>query len=407
MPCFPLLIVVLALLSCPMPTAQAARLIDEEGVHDSVDDQTSCLECQVRHSGKVAHGAHLSVSCRACHLEGAIPVKDPVSGRIGWRIDREPGQAGGVHHIIRTSDGEGCRRCHVKGNSVGAAAMILPARGLICMPCHPATLSVNDTTTIVALLIFLVGFIGLGSVWLSGSLDAVIKRNAGGRPLGIAKAAVGAAFSLRALSIIEALILDALLQRRLFRQSKARWAIHSLIFLPFVFRFGWGMVGLIASTYFPESPWGWMLLDRDHPAAAFLFDLTGTMVIFGIVCAVVRRARRRSEEVPPGLPRPDWTANGLLAGIVLVGFVLEGMRIAMTGGPQGVEFAFVGHGLSRLFTGVDPTGLYGYLWYTHAILTGAFVAYLPFSRMAHMITAPISLALNAGSERVHETGSRL
>jgi nitrate reductase gamma subunit len=34
----------------------------------------------------------------------------------------------------------------------------------------------------------------------------------------------------------------------------------------------------------------------------------------------------------------------------------------------------------------------------HAILTGAFVAYLPFSRMFHMIMAPVSLAINVDAK---------
>jgi nitrate reductase gamma subunit len=101
------------------------------------------------------------------------------------------------------------------------------------------------------------------------------------------------------------------------------------------------------------------------------------------------------------MPRPDWAANGLLACIVVVGFFLEGMRIAMTGSPSGAEFAFVGYGLSRLFTEMDLTEVYGYVWYAHTILTGAFVAYLPFSRMIHMITVPLALALNAGSGHDH------
>jgi nitrate reductase gamma subunit len=122
------------------------------------------------------------------------------------------------------------------------------------------------------------------------------------------------------------------------------------------------------------------------------------MVILGIVCGVVRRARRSSEGVLPGLPGQDWKANGLLGAIVFIGFLLEGMRIAMTGSPPGAEYAFVGYGLSSLFTGADLIHLYGYIWYAHAILTGAFVAYLPFSRMIHMITVPVSLALNAGAK---------
>jgi nitrate reductase gamma subunit len=194
------------------------------------------------------------------------------------------------------------------------------------------------------------------------------------------------------------LILDGLLQRRLFRQARARWVIHGLIFLPFVFRFAWGLAGLVASLCLPDWPGTWVLLDKNHPATAFFFDFTGVMVVLGILCAVVRRMRGSPEEALAGMPRPDRAANGLLAGIVLVGFVLEGMRIAMTGSPSGAEFAFVGYALSRLLTGIDLTGLYGYVWYGHAILTGAFVAYLPFSRMIHMITVPIALALNAGSK---------
>jgi nitrate reductase gamma subunit len=86
-----------------------------------------------------------------------------------------------------------------------------------------------------------------------------------------------------------------------------------------------------------------------------------------------------------------------MGGIIIFGFILEGMRIAMTGTPQGSQYAFLGYIISRLFTGADLTGVYGYMWYLHAILTGAFVAYLPFSRMFHMIMAPVVLAMNAAS----------
>jgi nitrate reductase gamma subunit len=338
-----------------------------------------CLDCHNRHDEKVAHDAHLTVTCQACHLGGV----------------------GRVHHMVKGDGEERCRRCHTKGNQLGAAAMVLPAKSVICMPCHPATLSVGDTTTVISLLLFLVGFIGVGSVWLGGSLDEGIERGGEGKVPGIIKGVLGALFSVRLLSITRALILDGLLQRRLFRQAKARWAIHALIFLPFVFRFLWGLIGLVASLCRPDWPGTWILLDKNHPATAFLFDLTGVMVLLGVTLAVLRRTRKHSEEILAGMPKPDWPANGLLAAIVLVGFLLEGMRIAMTGSPSGAEFAFVGYGLSRLFAGTDLTGLYGYVWYAHAILTGLFVAYLPFSRMIHMITVPLALALNAGAKHGH------
>ncbi len=364
-----------------------------------------CLDCHVRHDEKVANAAHLRVSCGACHLEGVRPLKDATSGTVRWRIDRKPGQVSRVHHMVRAGDEEACRRCHTPGNSLGAAAMVLPAKSLICMPCHPSTLSIGDTTTVVALLILLLGLVGVGSVWMSGSLSAGVERRGENRFAGIAKGILGAVFSLRLFSILKALVLDGLFQRRLLRQDEVRWAIHALIFFPFLFRFVWGLVGLVASLYRPDWQGTWVLLDKNHPVTAFLFDLTGVMVILGVACAVLRRAGRPSGKKLPGLPKPDWPANGLLAGIVLVGFLLEGMRIAMTGSPHGAELAFVGHGLSRLLNGSGVTGWYGYVWYAHAILTGAFVAYLPFSRMIHMITVPISLALNAGAK--HGNGSSM
>jgi nitrate reductase gamma subunit len=139
------------------------------------------------------------------------------------------------------------------------------------------------------------------------------------------------------------------------------------------------------------------MLDSNHPLTAFLFDLSGVLVILGVVLILARKYVLGSEDKLKGLPGADWPAYSLMGGIIIVGFILEGKRIAMTGTPQGSQYAFLGYVISRLFTGADLTGIYGYMWYLHAILTGAFVAYLPFSRMFHMIMAPVVLAMNAAS----------
>ena len=47
------------------------------------------------------------------------------------------------------------------------------------------------------------------------------------------------------------------------------------------------------------------------------------------------------------MPQHRRLASGLLGAIVVVGFVLEGMRIAMTGYPPGSAYALVGDALSR------------------------------------------------------------
>jgi nitrate reductase gamma subunit len=236
------------------------------------------------------------------------------------------------------------------------------------------------------------------SIWLSGSLftERIDKPSfrAGARSSNAARAI----FSGKFFSVIKTAFLDVFLQRRLYRRSAKRWIIHGLIFFPFVFRFVWGIAGLFASIWLPERSIAWFLLDKNNPTAAFLFDLTGIMILLGVIFAFLRERASRADR-PPGLPAQDRWALGLIGGIVGIGFILEAMRIAMTGWPAGSEYAVIGYAISRLFSGI--TGLvdvYGYVWYIHAILTGAFIAYLPFSRLMHIIIAPVVLAINAASD---------
>jgi nitrate reductase gamma subunit len=77
------------------------------------------------------------------------------------------------------------------------------------------------------------------------------------------------------------------------------------------------------------------------------------------------------------------------------------MRISMTGSLGGAPYAFIGYAVSRLLHGYWVTEAYGYVWYAHALLTGAFIVYLPFSRMFHMIMAPVWFAVRSMSEPDH------
>lgn len=355
-----------------------------------------CLACHHRHDEKVAHDAHVGVSCEACHLAGVTPVRESKSGALLWRLDAIPGRPAGVHNMTLQKGESSCVRCHKTGNAVGASAMVLPPKSILCMPCHAATFSAGDVTTIVSLLVFLAGMTILLLTWFSGRLPG----QAGSPPWAEARRAAGHDAGMHygpaaIFHVLTVIIFDVFLQRRLFRQSARRWLIHSLIFWPFVFRFAWGMTALLMSLWDPGSSVPWTMLDRNYPLGAFLFDLSGLMMLSGIVLTVFRKMEGRSED-SGGFPRPDWPALFLLGGIVVVGFVLEGMRIAMTGAVPGSGYAFLGFAVSRLFAGSSTLpGLYGYVWYLHAVITGALVAYLPFSNLLHVIMAPVVLAMNA------------
>jgi nitrate reductase gamma subunit len=367
-------------LACTQCHPQAVRF--SHGQQEPAD----CERCHERHHEKVAHDLHGLVTCGACHLGGVRPARDGRSKRIVWERVLMPEEPSGIHDMVVRHDERTCEACHSKGNRIGAAAMVLPPKSILCMPCHAATFSVGDTTTILTLVVFLAGMSMMFGYVLTGSgrkkTGAVGTRpNSGGQARRVAKA----------------LVLDVLFQRRLYHQSKTRWFIHGLIFYSFVFRFLWGLAGLLGSLWKPEWSWVWIALDKNSPVTAFLFDLTGIMIMIGIALALFRGARKGATE-PSDLPQQDQLALILIGVTVAVGFVLEGMRIAMTGYPPGSSWAVIGHGIGLFFSGLDTTGFYGYGWYAHAVLTGMFVAYIPFSKLAHVIIAPVVLALNAAGK---------
>jgi nitrate reductase gamma subunit len=360
-----------------------------------------CLQCHRRHDEKVAHDAHLLVSCQACHLNNVEAFRDTQSQQVLWRKKRILGTALNIHAMQRDDDSALCQRCHIKGNEVGAAAMTLPTKSLLCMPCHASTFSAGDAVSIVALLIFAGGLILMFSLVLTGSTASLTRAGVIPKIFYLIAGAAKAVFSHKITIIVKSLFLDVLLQRRLYHKSAWRWLVHSFIFLSFVFRFCWGLVALLLSLWKPEWPSLWFMLDKNNPYTAFLFDLSGILILLGVILAFIRGIQRKTS-LPPNLPGQDRLALSLIGGIVIVGFILEAMRISMTGSPDGSGYAFAGYGISLLFSGVAGiTDVYGYIWYLHAIVTGVFVAYLPFSRLIHMVIAPITLAMSALSESEH------
>jgi nitrate reductase gamma subunit len=353
---------------------------------------SECTHCHHRHDEKVAHELHGLVTCGACHLGGVEPVREERTGRIVWDRTYEPGAPSQIHDIIADYDKKGCRNCHTKENRVGAAALILPPKSILCMPCHAATFSAGDAITIPALLVFSAGMVLMLGYVFTGTRGRKAERSSKERDS-----------EGRAGRVARAVLLDVLLQRRLYLQSRKRWLIHGLIFYPFALRFSWGIAALLGSLWNPSGSWAWSMLDKNNALTGFLFDLTGAMIILGVFMALIRGGERAFDE-SPDVPRQDRFALTLIGAIAVAGFVLQGMRIAMTGYPPGSAWSFVGYPLSLFWAGATLTGVYGYVWHLHAVLTGVFIAYLPFSRLLHIIISPLVLIGNAVSR--DEKGQR-
>lgn len=355
---------------------QAAREAHEELPPQSVD----CSQCHAPHDEKVTHDAHTRVTCKACHQKGGIAVSDPESGQVVFGGETLPGRNLSPHQMVAREGETSCRSCHFKGNHLGAPAMILPAKSVLCMPCHAATFSIGDRTTIFFLLIFTAGIGGLVAVWFSGRRT---KRR-------------GQRFQGDFSPLVAAFVADVLFIKKLYRLSPARWVIHALIYYSILFRMAFGMVALGLSLLLPDLDLTRAMLDKNNPIHSLIFDLTGLMIIAG-VSGALSRAEEGQKSVS-NLPPPNWGMTLLLGLIILVGFILEGLRIAMTGWPVGAHYAFIGYSISLMVKGMTGiTDIYGYVWYGHAILTGVFVAMIPFTRMIHMLTAPVVLMAEARS----------
>ena len=203
-------------------------------------------------------------------------------------------------------------------------------------------------------------------------------------------------FSKKMLTLLKVFVVDVLLLRRVLKESVSRWTIHSLIYLPLFFRFLIGLILLFLSVAFPMSPQVAMLLDKNYPFIAFSYDFLGLCIVIGTVGAIMRRVQEKTTKAVTG--GQDYVVLGLVGGILLTGFWVGGMRILLTALPLSSALpSFIGYPISLLLGLFSARWevVYPYGWYAHAILTGALVAYLPFSKMFHILISPLVLLIKA------------
>ncbi|MCX5837096.1 MAG: heterodisulfide reductase-related iron-sulfur binding cluster [Deltaproteobacteria bacterium] len=191
---------------------------------------------------------------------------------------------------------------------------------------------------------------------------------------------------------IRSLLVNGLLQWKTFRDPYPG-IMHSLIFFGFVVLF----IGtaLIANETYITAPLGWTYLKGVfYLVFSFLMDIFGLTVLIGVLLAIDRRYIQRPDRLGyQGKPdnTPDDAIVLLVIFVIIVtGFVSEALRIHVTTPPWEV-WSFVGWGLAKAFAGVAPDtarALHKVNWWIHALLSLGFIAYIPYSRLLHIITTP-------------------
>jgi Fe-S oxidoreductase/nitrate reductase gamma subunit len=190
---------------------------------------------------------------------------------------------------------------------------------------------------------------------------------------------------------IVSLLMNALVQGKTFRDLYPG-IMHGLIFFGFVVLFI-GTALIAKETYITGPILGWTFLRGTfYLVFSFLMDLFGLFVLVGVVMAIDRRYIQKPDRLgykgKPDSEPDDAIVLLLLGGIIVTGFVIEALRIHVTHPPWEV-WSFVGWALAQAFTGVGADTartLHKVSWWTHVALSLGFIAYIPYSRLVHILT---------------------
>ncbi|MGD8716684.1 MAG: 4Fe-4S dicluster domain-containing protein [Desulfobacterales bacterium] len=300
-----------------------------------------------------------------------------------------------------------------------------------------------------SLVIFLLGFIYKISTWFTRHIGVFgIDTSTIKRILSAAKGIIQVIFSRRAISLLETFFLDVLFQRRVLRENAVRWLAHMLIFYGFMLLLLMhALENVVSEAIFSDY------YSTVNPFF-FLRDFFGAMVLAGVILAALRRYISKPQRLKTS--RVDHYAIIILAVIMLSGIGLEGLKIVsysefqrMVEDYAGMDdeeeiqaleavwvrdygivspnlrepfdddlietgqeahasncmdchasskWAFNGYALAKVIKPValwlDKIDSITLVWYIHIIACFIGLAYLPFSKMFHIIATPVSLLAN-------------
>lgn len=175
-------------------------------------------------------------------------------------------------------------------------------------------------------------------------------------------------------------------------QEPGRGTAHAVVFWAFVVcAVGTLSIAVTEDLGIPLFQGGYYLI------LSLAMDILGLGAVIGIAFAAYRRYVLR----PDGLDnKPDDLYTLLLIEAILItGFLLEGLRMAAIPDPW-AAWSPVGAAVAALFSSGSPAGLrsiHQAVWWIHVLFSFAFIAYIPYSKMFHMLSGSANIALANGN----------
>ncbi|MBN1668332.1 MAG: 4Fe-4S dicluster domain-containing protein [Anaerolineales bacterium] len=126
-----------------------------------------------------------------------------------------------------------------------------------------------------------------------------------------------------------------------------------------------------------------------------IMDLAGVFILVGVAMAVFRRLVLKPKTL--GNSWDDYYALALLTLLPLAGFTTEAMRL-IASAPDWAAYSFAGNAFASLYRGLGVTpqqafSLQQVFVLTHISLGLVFVASIPFTKLRHLIFAPLNVVL--------------
>jgi heterodisulfide reductase subunit C len=305
----------------------------------------------------------------------------------------------------------------------------------------------------LAAIVCLIGLILRLSIWFTQGIrpstpPSTPTLSVGSRIKAAVLGVLGVIFSSRILLILKSIFVDLFFQKRIFDKSFLRWTAHALIFVGFILLFLMHALDSIVS----ES----LFSNYQSTLNPFLFlrNLFGVMVLAGVGIAVFRRISLKPQRLRTNAS--DWAALVFVGVIILSGLLLEGSKMSSftkyqsmvdeyasldeeegkaleafwvqengvvspnatkpfdaeliargreVNGDSCIEChasnraAFAGFAISKIsrsFSALvgDSTAV-TIFWYLHILACLSFLAWLPFSKMFHILAAPVSLIIKS------------
>jgi Fe-S oxidoreductase/nitrate reductase gamma subunit len=166
---------------------------------------------------------------------------------------------------------------------------------------------------------------------------------------------------------------------------------HSLIYYGFVILLiATELVAIHADTPFK------VFTGPTYIVVSFLADWAGVAIVIGIILAGKRRYSQKPDYLSATKPNQERFMYAMIMALVILGFLLEAIRIAGTGMPDNERmWSPVGWIAASIIQAMGPSvetliPFYKIIWLIHMLNTMAFIACVPYTKFIHMVLAPLS-----------------